>query len=70
MKDILYPKLCQQCDDEGCDGPTFFCSGCGKWVSWDKGVADDMPELCDDCWCHVTARREEASEINGQQRNR
>lgn len=28
----------------------YLCAGCSRWVSWDLGAADDMPQHCDDCW--------------------
>lgn len=38
----------QPAECSGCQ--TFRCSRCERWVSWDRGCADDMPGLCDDCW--------------------
>lgn len=38
----------------------FFCHGCERWCAYCCGCLDDMPELCDYCWHHVTKRREEA----------
>lgn len=29
---------------------TFRCNRCEKIHSWDFGMADDAPGLCDDCW--------------------
>lgn len=26
------------------------CPGCKRRVPWCFGAADDLPELCDDCW--------------------
>lgn len=28
----------------------YLCAGCSRWVSWNFGADDDMPEHCDDCW--------------------
>lgn len=38
----------------------FECPGCGRTVPESFGAADNMPELCDDCWYHVTKWREKA----------
>jgi hypothetical protein len=38
---------------------TFLCPGCEREVPYENGACDDMPELCDDCWLHVTDVREE-----------
>lgn len=46
--------------DEFDRGVIFFCPGCEEIVDSACGAADDMPELCDNCWGHVTKRREEA----------
>lgn len=43
---------------------TFCCVGCNRIVPVDFGCADDMPELCDDCWLHVTKLRREYAEEN------
>jgi hypothetical protein len=32
-------------------GGVFVCSRCGRATGWCRGCADDLPELCDDCWC-------------------
>lgn len=61
---------CEGCSDKHCaetyevppGHAKFFCQGCEHWVGWCKGCADDMPELCDDCWHHVTRVREAARE--------
>lgn len=38
-------------ENEPCfDHRYFKCPQCKRWVSWSFGCADDMPELCDDCW--------------------
>lgn len=32
----------------GCE--SFRCVGCRRWVPWDDGADDDMPEHCAACW--------------------
>lgn len=31
--------------------PTFTCAWCRRDVPWSEGCSDDMPEVCDECWC-------------------
>jgi hypothetical protein len=38
--------LCQEC--EHCE--TWVCWMCFRRVPWSNGAADDMPDLCDECW--------------------
>lgn len=35
----------------------FRCARCKRWCGYCFGCSDDMPELCDDCWCDVTRAR-------------
>ena len=42
----LLAKHQYECDE--CE--TFVCNRCEQRVSWNRGCADDMPTLCDDCW--------------------
>jgi len=30
------------------------CAGCHRSVPWCFGAADDLPEMCDDCWMQRT----------------
>jgi hypothetical protein len=45
----------------GTCGGTYVCTGCERKVGWCFGAADNMPELCDECWAEVTQKREEAA---------
>lgn len=47
------------CGPQTCGG-TFECPGCEHEVGWCEG-ANDMPELCNDCWLEVTKKREDES---------
>jgi hypothetical protein len=33
-----------------CEGRRFSCPGCLRFVPECFGAADDIPEVCDDCW--------------------
>ena len=44
-------------DCRGCNG-TYVCERCKRECGWCFGCADDMFELCDDCWLDVTRQRE------------
>lgn len=33
-----------------CKGRTYTCARCRRVVPECEGCADDLPELCDDCW--------------------
>jgi hypothetical protein len=41
------------CDGEICtdDVLVYQCPCCLRFVPWCFGAGDDMPDLCDDCWC-------------------
>lgn len=32
---------------------TFECVECKREVCWCMGAWDDMPDVCDDCWCEA-----------------
>ena len=54
----------ERCAEAYCVPPgeaKFFCQGCERWNGWCKGAEGDMPELCDDCWYHVTIWRDLAA---------
>ena len=31
----------------------FQCARCDRWVGYCMGAADEMPALCDDCFCFI-----------------
>ena len=31
--------------------PLYVCNACQAWTPWCNGAADDMPGVCDACWC-------------------
>jgi hypothetical protein len=33
--------------------PQFRCNRCERWAGFCMGAADDMPGLCDDCFCVI-----------------
>lgn len=42
---------CQSKNHVNCQaGDLWTCSKCGKVTCLNEGCADDMPELCDNCW--------------------
>lgn len=49
------------CDTDNCarvydvspEEARFQCVWCERWVGYCMGAADDMPALCDDCYCRV-----------------
>lgn len=49
------------CSDEKCarsyrkspGDARFQCNRCERWVGYCMGAADDMPGLCDDCFCII-----------------
>jgi len=41
--------LCDDCPH--CE--TYYCWSCMKRVPWDYGCADEMPDVCDDCYCEA-----------------
>lgn len=47
--------------------PIFFCIGCERMVGFCLGSADDMPELCDDCYDHVIRVRSRAERERREQ---
>lgn len=44
---------CHWCDEERQDGMprTFVCGACERLCCYCFGCNDDMPAVCDDCWC-------------------
>ena len=46
------------------DGKTYLCPGCLRNIPWCCGAADDMPELCDDCWAIFNKENEDDRENN------
>lgn len=40
--------ICRVCLGDG-TVKLFLCEGCGEWVPWSEGAADDCPNYCDDC---------------------
>lgn len=41
--------LCDECPH--CT--TYVCWSCMRRVPWDFGAADEMPDVCDDCYCEA-----------------
>lgn len=65
------------CSDEQCaesyalpfGEAKFYCQGCERWCGYCMGcVADDMPELCDDCAWHVATWRNYGAFVNARLR--
>jgi hypothetical protein len=44
-------------------GGVYSCPGCRRTCGWCFGCADDMIELCDDCWYEVTKYREKIATL-------
>jgi hypothetical protein len=47
---------CEQPRAHTVDWPVmaYHCGACRAWVcGWCSGAADDLPDLCDDCWCEL-----------------
>lgn len=38
---------------------TYRCAWCRRDVPWCMGASDDMPDVCDDCWCAAHGLAEE-----------
>jgi len=63
----IYPKLkpkktkwdgdrivgCQSTNHVTCKGELWECQRCRKKICWEEGLADDLVDLCDDCWYDV-----------------
>ena len=64
---MMYPKFkprkvkwignrkvgCQSTNHMVCKGKLWECERCHKLVCWEEGCADDLVDLCDDCWYDI-----------------
>jgi hypothetical protein len=41
---------CQSINHVTCRGEHWECRRCHKVICWEEGSADDLVDLCDDCW--------------------
>lgn len=44
---------CQSTNHTVCEGELWECHRCHKIVCWEEGCADDLIDLCDDCWYDI-----------------
>lgn len=53
MNKVKHQDNCEDC------GGTYECSKCGSRCGYCFGLADDMPDDCDDCWiaAHVAGAK-------------
>lgn len=45
---------CRRCLNLG--GRQFQCESCGKWVSWEEGCDDNLPDSCSNCFVGAWAQ--------------
>jgi len=43
---LPHPFVCEWSSDQ-----TFVCAMCQRTACYCQGAADDMPDVCDECWC-------------------
>jgi hypothetical protein len=43
-------KGCQSTNHIVCKGELWECKRCHRKICWEEGCADDLIDLCDDCW--------------------
>ena len=44
---------CQSTNHAACKGELWECRRCHKVICWEEGSADDLVDLCDDCWYDI-----------------
>jgi len=47
-------RLCDDCPH--CE--TYVCPSCFRRLPWSNGCADDLGDICDDCWAQWAAQHE------------
>ena len=52
---------CESENHTSCKGTLWECERCHKIICWEEGHADDLPELCDDCWYDIRVLGHELS---------
>lgn len=52
---------CQSTNHSVCKGELWECERCHKTICWAEGNADDLVDLCDDCWYDVRVLRQKFS---------
>jgi len=55
---------CQSTNHSVCKGELWECERCHKIVCWEEGYADDLVDLCDDCWYDIEVLGQEYSIAN------
>jgi hypothetical protein len=44
---------CQRTNHTVCKGELWECRRCRRKMCWEEGYADDLIDLCDDCWYDI-----------------
>jgi hypothetical protein len=52
---------CQSTNHTMCTGELWECERCHKKICWEEGFADDLVDLCDDCWYDIRVLGHELS---------
>ena len=52
---------CQSTNHAMCNGELWECERCYKVICWEEGCADNLVELCDDCWYDIRVLRQKFS---------
>ncbi len=74
----MYPKLkskkvkwignrivgCQSTNHSSCKGELWECERCHKIICWEEGYADELVDVCDDCWYDIEVLGQEYSIAN------
>jgi hypothetical protein len=55
---------CQSTNHSVCKGEFWECERCHKIICWEEGSADDLVDLCDDCWYDIEVLGQEYSIAN------
>lgn len=64
----MIPETEPVCTCGRCLGRRYRCLWCRRDVPWCFGAADDMPEVCDDCWVVAHTSDEDDEPISSQER--
>jgi hypothetical protein len=52
---------CQSTNHTVCKGELWECQRCHRKICWEEGSADDLVDLCDDCWYDIKVLGHELS---------
>lgn len=52
---------CQSTNHTECKGELWECKRCHRKICWEEGYADDLVDLCDDCWYDIKVLGHELS---------